>query len=183
MPRMDRRLPAMLAQALRGLLRALRAPVVGLLALLIVFEEWGWEPLQRAFARLTGLPLLRRVEAAIAGLPPAAAVAVFLLPTLLLLPAKLVALWLIGRGHALLGLGAVVFAKLFGTALVARLFALTRPALLQLAWFASVYARWTAWKDPLLLRLRASLPWRLGRAFKQRLRERWARWRAMLFGA
>ena len=38
-----------------------------------------------------------------------------------------------------------------------------------------------AWKDALLARLRASLPWRLARELKQGLRERWARWRATRF--
>ena len=184
---MARKTTAADAAAPRGatalLLRLLRAPAVVLVALLIAFEEWGWEPLQRAVARLMRLPLLRRVEAAIATLPPAASLAVFALPALLLLPLKLVALWLIARGHAVLGLAWVILAKLFGTALVARLFTLTRPSLMQLAWFARAYGHWTAWKDAALLRLRASWPWRLGRRVKRLLRERWARWRAMLFGA
>ena len=37
---------------LRGVGRVLRAVFTGLLALLILFEEWGWDPLQRALALL-----------------------------------------------------------------------------------------------------------------------------------
>jgi len=172
-----------LTRALRFLARLLRAFALALLALLIAFEEWGWEPLQRVFARLARLPLLRRVEAAVAALPPRVALAVFLPPVLLLLPVKIGALWLIGRGHALLGTLTIVVAKVFGTALVARLFTLTRPALLRLPWFSRLYARWSAWKDALLARLRASWPWRQASELKRRLRERWARWRAAIFGA
>jgi len=172
-----------LARLLRAVAHALRALALVVVALLLVFEEWGWEPLQRALERLGRWPPLRRLEAAIAALPPAAALPVFLLPTLLLLPAKLAALWLFGRGHAVLGLVAVAAAKVVGTALVARLFALTRPALMRLPWFARWYGRWVAWKDRLLVRLRASAPWRLARRLKSALRERWARWRAALFGA
>ena len=167
----------MLKPLLRTLATGLRHTLTAGLALLILFEEWGWEPLQRALAAIGRLPLLRELEAGIGRLPPRAALLVFLLPTLLLLPIKLLALAAIAHGHKLLGLVVIVLAKLLGTAVVARLFALTRPALLQLPWFARWYARWTAWKDRLLAQVRASWAWRSGRAAKRLLRQRWARWR------
>ena len=175
--------PPFALRALRRLLHGLRAVALGLLALLIVFEEWGWEPLQRALAWFAQWTRLRKLEERVAALPPTAALLVFLLPTVLLLPAKLAAVWLLARGHALLGVFTIVAAKLLGTALVARLFALTRPALLRLEWFARAYARWVQWKDLLLERLRASAAWRFGRRLKRALRRRWARWRATFFGA
>jgi hypothetical protein len=161
---------------LRGLGRGLRAGFTGLLALLILFEEWGWEPLQRVLARLGRLPLLRQIEGLISRLPPPAALALFLLPTLFLLPIKLAALGLMARGQPLLGALVIVVAKLVGTAIVARLFTLTRPALMQLAWFARLYLRWASWKAALLLRVRASWAWRTARAVKRLVRQRWARW-------
>lgn len=163
-----------LAQALRLLRSGLRHAGLALLALLILFEEWGWEPLQRLMARIGRLPVLRRLEALITRLPPRAALAVLLLPTLLLLPVKLLALWLIGQGKALLGGVVIVLAKLVGTALVARLFTLTQPALMTMPWFARLYGRWTAWKAALLARVRASWAWRVGRVFKRRVRRLWA---------
>ena len=114
--------PDPLFRLLRPAVRGLRHLAVGLLALVILFEEWGWEPLQRALRWLSRLPAMRRVEAAIARLPPPAALAVLLLPTLGLLPVKLAALWLIGTGQALAGLVVVVVAKLIGTAVLAWLF-------------------------------------------------------------
>jgi hypothetical protein len=86
--------------------------------------------------------------------------AIFLLPTLLLLPVKLLALWLIGHGKVLGGTLVILTAKVVGTAIVARLFNLTRDTLMQLAWFARLYTRWVAWKDALLAQVRASWPWR-----------------------
>lgn len=154
-------------------LRLLKALLGWLLALLILFEEWGWEPLQRALAWVGRLPGLRWLEARIAILPPYGALALFLLPTLLLLPVKLLALWAIGRGKLLLGTLVILGAKLVGTAIVARLFTLTRPALLQLAWFARWYGRWIICKDALLAQVRASWPWRLARLIKHRLHQRW----------
>ncbi|MFZ3083557.1 hypothetical protein [Rhodoferax ferrireducens] len=152
--------------------RLLKNLFSGLLALLILFEEWGWEPLQRALAWVGRLPGLRWLEARIRALPPYAALALFLLPTAMLLPVKLLALWLIGQGKMWAGTLVILGAKLVGTAIVARLFALTQPALMQLAWFARLFTRWVSWKEALLAQVRASWPWRLGRVMKRRWKQR-----------
>ena len=152
------------------LLRALLLPVRLLLALLILFEEWGYQPLTRLMARIGRLPVLRQLEWLITRLPPVAALFALLTPTLLLLPVKLLALLLIGSGRVGLGLCLVILAKLVGTAIIARLFQLTRPALLRLGWFARFYARWNTWKTGLLIWMRNSDVWRWGRLFKLRLR-------------
>lgn len=153
-------------------LRLLKTLFGWLLALLILFEEWGWEPLQRVLAWIGRWPGLRWIEGRVRALPPYGALTIFLLPTLLLVPVKLLALWLIGQGKVLAGTLVILSAKLVGTAIVARLFALTQPALLQLDWFAQLYARWTGWKDRLLAQVRASWPWRLGRVMKHRIKQR-----------
>jgi hypothetical protein len=126
------------------------------LAALIVFEEWGWEPLARLAALLARLPLLAWAERRVSALPPYAALVVFALPWLLLLPLKFAALWFIGNGQVVLGIAVISIAKLIGTAIVARLFMLTKPALLRLPWFAIGYARWRVWRDALLCSMRAS---------------------------
>ena len=145
------------------------------LAVLILFEEWGWEPLQRAMAAIGRLPLLRQLEVLVSRLPPYAALVVFLLPGLMLLPIKLLALWLIGVGRPGLGLVVIVLAKVLGTAVVARLYALTQPALMRLDWFARLHARWIVWKEALLGWVRASAVWRSARALKLRIRRLWGR--------
>ena len=163
---------------LKWLLAPLRWLVRLVLALLILFEEWGWEPLRRAFALLARLPVIRQLEALLRRLPPRWAFVVLLLPSLLILPIKLLAVWLIAMGRVTLGVGVIVAAKLGGTALLAWLFQLIQPALMQLAWFARLYARWTAWKAELLAWVRASAVWRAARAVKARVR----RWRRRLWG-
>jgi len=154
-------------------LRALEAVLGWLLALVILFEEWGWEPLQRVLARIGAWPGLRWIEGAVRRLPPYAALALFALPTLMLAPVKLGALWLIGHGQVVAGAVVIVVAKLAGTAVVARLFTLTRPALMRLDWFAALHDRWSHWKNALLERVRASRPWRAARLLKHRVRRRW----------
>jgi hypothetical protein len=145
--------------------RGLKAVFTWTLALLILFEEWGWEPLGRLLARLGRLPFFAMLERRIRALPPYASLAAFALPFFALLPVKVLALWLIARGHPLHGLTFILFAKLAGTALMARLFTLTQPALMRIDWFARYYTRWTTWKEALLARVRASPAWLdIGRA-------------------
>ncbi len=162
---------------LRALARVLGRIAAWPLALLILFEEWGWEPLQRALVRLGEALHLQWLEARIRRLPPYPALVLLVVPSLLLFPVKLLALWLMGHGHVVQGALVIAAAKLVGTALMARLFLLTRDALLRLAWFATLYARWMAFKQALLERVRASWPWRWGRAMKRRWRMRWQAWR------
>jgi hypothetical protein len=150
-----------------------------LVALVVLFEEWGWEPLQRLMARIARLPGLRQLEAWIARLPPWAALLALLLPSVLLVPVKLAALWLIGEGKGSLGVTVIVAAKVVGTAIVARLFTLTRPALKRLIWFEAIYGRWVAWKESVIVRVRASWAWRAGRVFKRAALRQWTRWRSV----
>ncbi|MFX8207391.1 hypothetical protein ABTL06_19475, partial [Acinetobacter baumannii] len=86
------------------------------------------EPLRRAFALLARLPVIRQLEGLLRRLPPTWAFVVLVLPSLLILPVKLAAVWLVTRGHALLGVGIIIAAKLVGTALLAWLFQLIQPA-------------------------------------------------------
>ena len=166
-------------RTLAGLpLRLLKALLGWLLALVILFEEWGWQPLQHALAWVGRLPGLRWAERRIQNLPPYGALALFLLPTLLLLPVKLLALWLIGQGKVFAGTLVILSAKVVGTAIVARLFTLTQPALMRLAWFAKLYGRWTVWKTALLAQVRASWAWRFARVVKHRVKQRWQHLRA-----
>jgi hypothetical protein len=62
-----------------------------------------------------------------------------------------------------------------GTALIARLFQLTQPALMKLGWFARFYNAWSLWKEALLMHVRASWAWRAGRVIKKRAVQRWRR--------
>lgn len=147
----------------------------GVLALIILFEEWGWVPLQQLLARIGRWPGLRWIERWVRNLPPWAAVALFALPTLALLPVKLVALWAMGHGHVVLGMLVIVLAKGVGTAVVARLFTLTQPALMQLRWFAWIYTWGMHAKHAVLARARATWAWRAARVARRRWRQRWLR--------
>lgn len=165
----------------RVAIRVIRAARAGLwmairtiLAIIIVFEEWGWRPLAAAIARLARYKPVAWAEAQVAALPPYPALLVFALPSVLLLPLKLLSLWLIAGGHVLAAGSLFVGAKVVGTALVARIFQLTQPALMRLAWFRWLYETLMPWKQALLAWVRESWGWQAARVVKARLRQ-WAR--------
>jgi hypothetical protein len=156
--------------ALRVLAHGARLVLQTLLALVIVFEEWGWRPLAAVLAQFARLKPVSLLEAYIQRLPPYGALLVFGAPSLLLLPLKLVALYLIASGQEVAATALFIAAKVVGTAIVARLFQLTEPQLLRIPWFAWAYGRFMPWKEALTAWVRASWPWRYGRVVKERVR-------------
>jgi hypothetical protein len=155
----------------------LRRVIVAIVALLLLFEEWGWEPLAAAVARLARLPFFSWLEERVRELPPYAALVTFAAPALMLLPVKLLAVFLIARGHGLLGVIVLLAAKIAGTAVLARLFELTQPTLMQLPWFARHYPRWKAWKDRITREVLDSPAWRAGRRARASAAARWEHFR------
>jgi hypothetical protein len=166
-------------QLVRGLVRRLWRGVRGVLlaiaALVLFLEEWGWRPLTAWAARLARWPPLARLEARIRTLSPGAALAAFAVPAAVLFPVKLLALWLIHLGHAVLGITVIVVAKLQGTALLGRLFILTEQQLIQFEWFARALGWWRRTKARVRAAVRSSAPWRSARASIRRLRRWWVR--------
>lgn len=140
-----------------------------LFALVLLFFEWGWRPLAEALGRLAKLAVFARLETAIVNLPPYGALAVFVLPSLLILPLKLAAFYLIATGHALAAALLFVGAKVVGTAFLARLFMLTQPKLMQIGWFARCYGWLMPWKERAFAAIRASWGWRYGAIIKHRI--------------
>src|SRR4030095_4033890 len=130
----------------RFLKKLLAAPLVLLAAVIILIEDWLWDDLARLAAAIGRLPVFRSLEAIIAGLPPYGALACFGLPTLLLVPVKLTAVYLISHGKPTLGLLTVIGAKVVGSALVARIFTLTHQKLMRIQWFAWMYERFVSFK-------------------------------------
>ena len=140
----------------RRVKRLLAAPFVIVAAVIILLEDWLWDDLARIAAAIGRLPVLRQMEFLITKLPPYAALACFAIPSSLLIPVKLLALYFIAHGHALFGLLTVIGAKIAGTALVARLFTLTKPSLLRVVWFAFVYVRFVAFKERIYSTIKAT---------------------------
>jgi len=147
------------------------AGVVGAATVIFLLEEWLWDSLQSLMGTLGRLPVISQLESWIAQLPPAGAAVFFVLPASLALPVKLVALHMIARGRLLEGALVILAAKLAATALFARIYVLTQPALMQVRWFVAVRAGILQWRDWAYAQIAAHPLW-------QAMRERVARWRA-----
>ena len=176
---------------LRAIEKTLAAPFVFFAAVIIILEDWLWDDLARLAAFIGQLPILRSIESLIAALPPYLALLVFAVPSLLLIPVKLIAFYFIAHGQETLGFATVMGAKFVGTALVARLFTLTRPKLMRIGWFAWAYERFMAFKQSLYSVLRATRIYQLAHEqhlrFKARLRvwfaNRKSSWRRRWYAA
>jgi hypothetical protein len=160
--------------------KLLSAPFVLVAALIVLLEDWLWDDLLRLAAWLGRLPLLRQIEVLIAGLPPYGALAMFAAPSLLLVPVKLVALWFIGHGHASLGLLTALAAKIAGTALVARIYALTEMKLLTIGWFAALHERFVRFKARVYAAIKATHLYQVVHQQKLRVKT-WLRTRGRSF--
>jgi hypothetical protein len=173
-------------------MRRVLRPFLVILALVFLFEAWLWTHLAPIVAWVVAWIPLRAIKARIATaierLPPAATLVVFIVPVLLLLPLKFLGLWLLARGYWLGALGVLAIAKVVSLGVTAFIFDVTRPKLLQLAWFRALYDRvmvWLAWAhalvDPIKHRLRTWFrmfsPGSSGRALRLLARIRRREWR------
>lgn len=135
--------------------------MVVLAALFLFIEECLWKWTTAVMARLARAPLVQAMERKLAKLPAWAALVVFFLPGLMLLPVKISAVFLIGRGHVASGMGVIVAAKVLGTAIVARLFAICKPTLMAIRWFRAAHDFILALKTYLYGRLHAMPGWQM----------------------
>lgn len=136
------------------------APLVYAAALILLIEEWFWDVGTRLFQLIAAWPPVASLEERIRALRPYPALCLFVLPALLLFPIKILALVAIASGHAVGGVCAIIVAKLGGAAAVARLYVLTRPALLTLAWFARWHDAFIVLKDRWIGRLKDTIAFR-----------------------
>jgi hypothetical protein len=168
-------------------MRRLLRPFLILLALVFLFEAWLWEHLAPIVAWIVARIPLRAIKARTAawieGMPPAVTLVVFVVPVAVLLPFKFLGLWLLAHGHWLYAVAVLALAKVAGLGVTAFIFDITRPKLLQLAWFRWLYERvmaWLAWAhelvDPIKRRLRRAFrmfaPKRAGRTLRLLMRIR-----------
>jgi hypothetical protein len=133
-------------------------------AAVLLFEEWFWAESTRAIARLSSLAHLSALEAWIRRRPPAQALMLFVVPILVIYPFKALALIALARGDLALGGAAFVAAKLAATAVFARLYDLTEPAILHYSWVRVAKSRLLAVRAYLHAWLNARPSYRRARA-------------------
>jgi len=150
------------------MLRRILQPLWVLLALIFLIEAWLWDHLEPIVARVVAWIPLRAFKAWLAEridtLSPAVTLIVFILPVILLFPLKLVGLWLLANNYWASAVVVFVLAKFLGLGVAAFIFDVTRPKLLQMAWFQKLYgwviamrAKAHAIVDPIRLRIKQAI--------------------------
>lgn len=134
--------------------------LIFLAALILLFEEWIWNAMLRATARLVTHSWVQAAERRLAALEPVEALCAFILPMLVLLPFKLAAVYVLARGKFIAGTLVLVVAKVLSTALGARIYYTVRPQLHTIAWYSRWEAAFLAWKHRVVTALRATPTWR-----------------------
>ena len=147
------------------MMRRLFKPLWVLLAVIFLIEAWLWDHLEpiveRVVARIPLRAFKRWLAEKIGTLSPAVTLIVFVVPAILLFPLKLVGLWLLAHEYWLGAITTMVFAKFVGLGVTAFIFDMTRSKLLEMAWFAKLYAWVLVFRakaaelvDPIKLRIR-----------------------------
>lgn len=156
--------------------RVITYPLLAIAGVVLLVEEALWR-LSGLLALLGKLPVLHAMEDRIRRVPPWGALALFGIPSLALAPIKFLALYWMAGGHPVLGIGAIITAKVTGTAVVARLFQLTQPQLLTIRWFRWSYEKIMALRTAAYGLWWNSAPGRLWRRLRERsrgwVRRRW----------
>jgi hypothetical protein len=150
------------------MIRRLLQPVWVLLAIIFLIEAWLWDHLEPIVAWFVALIPLRAFKEWLAErvdtLSPAMTLIVFIVPVIPLFPLKLVGFWLLAHEYWLSAILTIIFAKFLGVGVAAFIFDVTRPKLLEMAWFESLYefviglrAKANALVDPIKQRIRYAL--------------------------
>ena len=132
-------------------MKFLRRSLLTLLAMVFLLETWIWDVFATAGRWIGAHVPFEKFKAAvarlIAKLPPLAALVLFAIPGLVVLPFKIGGLWLIASGHVIAGGAVFLAAKVAGVGVAAFLFELTRDKLMTMGWFATLYKLVMGWRD------------------------------------
>jgi hypothetical protein len=126
----------------------MKKSLLSFLAIILIIGEWLWDLLTVFGYRLVQWLNLEQFEQWLRQTGPIMALVAFSIPILIVAPVNLVAFGLMVNGLILQGILMEVLAKLLGTLLVARVFALTKPQLLTFVFLNLIYTtiiRWLHW--------------------------------------
>jgi hypothetical protein len=125
------------------MMRRLLQPLWILLAIIFLIEAWLWDHLEPIVAAVVAALPLRAFKQWLAervdSLSPAMTLIVFIVPVIPLFPLKLVGFWLLAHEYWIPAILTIIFAKFLGVGVAAFVFDVTRPKLLEMAWFERLY--------------------------------------------
>ena len=150
--------------------RALEIAVVPFAAAVVFVEQVLIRYLNLMMVAVVRWPPIARLEARLMTLPPWAAGLTFAMPSIIILPVKVSALWFAAHHRFALAAGAVALGKLLATAILARLYRVLRPTMMQLRWFAWADTKFFAWRDWAYAFVKSLPAWQEAKALVQRAR-------------
>lgn len=160
---------------LRDLLLRLLTPFA---VIVFLIEDLLIRRLGHLLGRLAVWPPIARAEAWAASLPPYGALALFALPSTLIVPEKLVVILCFHHHQYWLAVAVLIGAKLFATAVVGRILSICHPSLSRLAWFrrADDWVRLT--RNRIHAAIKSTVLWRTAERLKRKVVE-WAPFTAL----
>ena len=133
------------------MMRRIFKPFLVVVALIFLFEAWLWDHLRPLIAAIVNVIAWDRLKARLARLidwlPPWAVLIVFVIPFVVLLPLKFLEVYFLVHRQWLGAIFVLVVAKLLGLGVTAFIFDVTRPKLLQMAWFRRLYELTLFWLE------------------------------------
>nr|WP_314073782.1 hypothetical protein [uncultured Roseococcus sp.] len=126
---------------LRRLARRILSPLVIVLAVLwALLDATLWRWLSALGRQLSHLRFFAWLERQIDRMSPGWVVTVFAVPFVPLIPLlKVTELWLLANGHYFTAILFIVGTKVVGVAFSTRVFAIAKPKMMQVRWFAWLY--------------------------------------------
>ncbi len=115
-------------------------------AAVLLFEEWLWNHSTAIAARLGRFSVFSLAERWIRRRSSWQAMALFILPVIVVYPLKAVAVYAMTHGYMATGVTSFVLAKVLATAVFARLFQLTEPAITQIRWVRHTRDAFLRWR-------------------------------------
>lgn len=154
--------------------RTIRLILIILAAIWMLFEDWVWDSIVALMAAVGRLKIISRFETFLARQNQYLLLTLFTFPFLIMIPAKVYGIYLIADGKVIRGITIFVVAKGLITALVTRLFIISKDKLLLIRKFASFYYWFTEKKEWLYSEVLKLPAWQMAKKgiikFKQRLK-------------
>jgi hypothetical protein len=139
--------------------RGIKLILIILAAVWMLFEDWVWDSIVALMARVGRLRIINRFETFLAQQNQYLLLTLFTFPFLIMIPAKLYGLYLITSGKVLKGVTIFIMAKLTITALVTRLFIISKDKILLIKPFAVFYYWFNDKKEWLYAEVRKLPAW------------------------
>ena len=154
--------------------RVSRLVVIILASLWMLFEDWVWNSIVALMEVVGRLKIINRLERLLAKQNQYLLLTFFTFPFLIMIPAKVYGLYLITSGKVIRGVTIILVAKGLITALLTRLFVISKVKLLQIRSFAAFYYWFKDKKEWLYSEVRQLPAWQMAKEWivqiKRRLR-------------